>query len=151
MSGPSEERMGERSLPLPPGTGDDHERGKIKKSEEIRRSGGQGVDLNGQQSVKPIQMNDPDAGRPHRCADLPEAEGGSGEPADVNREVANGRKKRANAPDAKQRSFANAQGSRSKRGAAADWRMPGSGADAILQWAVRAQVAIRYELIERNR
>jgi len=52
MRGPSEEKRGERSQPLPPGTGDAHEREKIKKSREIRRSGGQGVDLNGQRSGK---------------------------------------------------------------------------------------------------
>jgi len=149
MSGTREEGRGERSQTLPSGTGGVHERGKIKKSQKIRRSGGQGVDLKGPRSAKPIQMNDPDAGRHHRCADLPEAEGGG--PADVVREVANGRKKRANAPDAKQRSFTNARGSWSKRCATADWKMPGSEADAILQWAVRAQVATRYELIERKR
>jgi len=91
MSGPSEERRGERSQPLPPGTGDANEREKFKESRGICRSGVRGVDLNGQQSVRPIQMNDPEAGRHHRCADLPEAEGGCGEPADAGREVANGR------------------------------------------------------------
>ena len=91
MRGPSEEKRGERSQPLPPGTGDAHEREKIKKSREIRRSGGQGVDLNGQRSGRPIQMNAPDSSRHHRCADLPEAVGGCGEPADAGREVANGR------------------------------------------------------------
>jgi len=91
MSGPSEERRGERSQPLPPGTGDAHEREKIKNSRGIRRSGGRGVDLNGQRSVRPIQMNDQEASRHHRCADLPEAVGVCGEPADAGREVANGR------------------------------------------------------------
>ena len=91
MRGPSEEKRGERSQPLPPGAGDAHEREKIKTSRGIRRSGGRGVDLNGQRSVRPIQMNDPEAGRHHRCADLPEADGGCGEPADAGREVANGR------------------------------------------------------------
>ena len=90
MSGPSEGRPGERSQALPSGTGNAHERGKIKTSRGIPPVGMPVVDLNGQRSGKPIQMNDPDAGRHYRCADLPEAVGVCGEPADASREVANG-------------------------------------------------------------
>jgi len=43
-------------------------------------------------------MSGPGGGRHHRCADLPEAVGVCGEPADASREVANGRGGFASAP-----------------------------------------------------
>jgi len=115
------------------------------------------VDLNGQRSGRPIQMNDPDAGRHHRCADLPEAVGVCGEPADASREVANG-----------QAGFASAslvcwvvrdaiiaaqawQRTRCSCDEAAELRSPEREAKGLLNWAAKAWLASTGELIGTRR
>ena len=157
MSGPSEGRPGERSQALPSGTGNAHERGKIKTSRGIPPVGMPVVDLNGQRSGKPIQMNDPDAGRHYRCADLPEAVGVCGEPADASREVANGQAGFASASIAycvvrDMNNTAQAwQETSCSRNEAAELRSPESEAEGLLNWAAKAWMAATSALIGTRR
>jgi len=150
MSSPSEEGRDERSQSLPSGTGDAHERGKGK------RSGGQGVDLKGPRSEKPIQMNDPNAGRHHRCAHLPEAVGVCGEPADAGRGVANGRVHIAGAKVGDCiRNMENAaqdfQKTWCSRDETAELSSPESEAEGLLNWAAKVNIAATGELIGTRR
>ena len=115
------------------------------------------VDLNGQRSGRHIQMNDPDAGRHHRCADLPEAEGIGGEPADAGHEVANGRVDYADADlrccDSRDKKnlAQDWQGGRCSWNETAELRSPEREAEGLINWADKAKIAAAGALIGTRR
>ena len=102
-------------------------------------------------------MNDSEAGRHHRCADLPEADGGCGEPADASREVANGQAGFASASLAycvvrDMNNMAQAwQGTRCSWNEAAELRSPEREAKGLLNWAAKAWLASTGALIGTRR